>query len=295
MRNTPMHTRELPLKVSPWALFRVLARDERPFFIDAGRPWGSEWISSMGFRPRMQFAVRADDTRGALATLDDVLASIALSRRDHARARSIPFAGGAVVALAYEAGRETERIDTRGGDIADVPLLAAAVYDAVLAYDHRRERWTAATWHLGSRDLSRFVEEVTDAAADAERRATTYAAPLTGGVWSAARLAPSIDRDTYAARVARIREYIAAGDVYQVNLTERFETRLPAPAMARIPALPSMCRTRSCATPARVRGIATRMTSASSPTPSKAAARSSTASRKSVGSSKSFKPSVMAV
>src|SRR4029078_10731467 len=95
MRNTPMHTRELPLKVSPWALFRVLARDERPFFIDAGRPWCSEWISSMGFRPRMQFAVRADDARGALATLDDVLASIAPSRRERARGRPGPIARGA--------------------------------------------------------------------------------------------------------------------------------------------------------------------------------------------------------
>src|SRR4029079_4061265 len=102
-----MHTRELPLKVSPWALFRVLARDERPFFIDAGRPWGSEWISSMGFRPRMQFAVRTDDPRGALATLDDALASLAPPRRERARPRPVPFAGGAIVALAYEAGRET--------------------------------------------------------------------------------------------------------------------------------------------------------------------------------------------
>src|SRR5882724_485643 len=51
MRDTPMHTRELPLTLAPWALFRVLAQKEQPFFIDAGRPWGDEWVSSMGFSP----------------------------------------------------------------------------------------------------------------------------------------------------------------------------------------------------------------------------------------------------
>ncbi|MBN1510849.1 MAG: aminodeoxychorismate synthase component I, partial [Phycisphaerae bacterium] len=37
--------------------------------------------------------------------------------------------------------------------------------------------------------------------------------------------APQMSRADYLARVDRIREYIAAGDVYQVNLTQRFSTR----------------------------------------------------------------------
>ncbi len=226
MKNTPMHTRELPLKVSPWALFRVLPRDERPFLIDAGRPWGSEWISSMGFRPRMQFTVRADDPRGVLATVDDVVASLAVTVRDRATARPLPFAGGAVVALAYEAGRETERLPRLAAEPPDGVRAVVGVYDAVLAYDHHRGRWLAASWHLEDAALARFAEQVLDAAADAGRRVAPAAAT------DAPVLVASLDRDAYADRVARIRAYIAAGDVYQVNLTLQLAARLAGTPLA---------------------------------------------------------------
>ena len=60
-----MHTRELKIDLEPWSLFRVLASKERPFLIDAGQPWGEEWVSSMGFRPRMQLRVTAADPADA--------------------------------------------------------------------------------------------------------------------------------------------------------------------------------------------------------------------------------------
>ena len=60
-----MQTRELGLDLDPWSLFRALASKERPFFIDAGQSWGEEWVSSMGFRPRMQFRVTAAESPDA--------------------------------------------------------------------------------------------------------------------------------------------------------------------------------------------------------------------------------------
>src|SRR6266478_1119511 len=88
MRDTPMHTRELPLTLAPWALFRVLARKEQPFFIDAGRPWGGEWFSSMGFNPRMQF--RVDGADSALSTLAAAATAMAPSHAPIARERPVP-------------------------------------------------------------------------------------------------------------------------------------------------------------------------------------------------------------
>ena len=97
MRRASMHARALSLDLDPWSLFRALASKERPFFIDAGQPWGDEWVSSMGFRPRMQFRVTAATRPDApLARLD------ARARRRSRRARvrgaptaPVPFAGGA--------------------------------------------------------------------------------------------------------------------------------------------------------------------------------------------------------
>ncbi|MFB7555205.1 chorismate-binding protein [Streptomyces brevispora] len=55
------------------------------------------------------------------------------------------------------------------------------------------------------------------------------------GDWSS-----SLDRDAYTAGVRRIREYIAAGEVYQANLCRVMTARLPDPAAADVDALTSL-------------------------------------------------------
>jgi para-aminobenzoate synthetase component 1 len=237
-----MHTRALPLDVRPWHLFRALARKERPFFIDAGQPWGDEWISSMGFGPRMQFRVAAGDAAAgsALGALDDALDACALSARARARPRPVPFAGGAVVALAYETKNAVERVPQTQTEDAGAPRLVCALYDAVVAYDHRRRAWLAASWHLDARALARYAEEVLDAAADARRGACDGEGgdgSDDGNAGGGAAIGPppplarNLDPGEYAARVARIHDYIAAGDVYQVNLSLRFEAPLSGPSL----------------------------------------------------------------
>jgi aminodeoxychorismate synthase component I len=219
-----MHAREVTLDLDPWSLFRVLASKERPFFIDAGQSWGEEWVSSMGFRPRMQFRVTASDPADApLAVLDAALAAVAPSARERARPRPVPFAGGLVTGIAYETQHAIERLATAPGEAADAPRLAGALYDAALSYDHHRRRYWLASWHLDARALAALAEEIRDAVADAARAAVL---PMHAGA-----IATPVDAATYAERVARIHAYVAAGDVYQVNLTQRFETRLPAPPL----------------------------------------------------------------
>ena len=226
-----MQTRELPLSLAPWALFRVLARKERPFLIDAARPSGDEWVSCMGFRPRMQLRVRAGDTHapGAIAALERAAASIAPYRVRPAASRPVPFAGGAVVALAYEAKNEIERLPQTQPEEDGALRLDVGVYDAVVAYDHRRGRWMAASWHLDAHALDRYVEEVMDAAAAAPRDGAL--SEKRGGRAAAPPWRASLDHDAYLASVERIREYIAAGDVYQANLSLRLETMLAIPPL----------------------------------------------------------------
>ncbi|MEO6026171.1 MAG: aminodeoxychorismate synthase component I [Candidatus Binatia bacterium] len=222
-----MHARELTLDLDPWSLFRALASKERPFFIDAGQPWGEEWVSSMGFRPRMQFRVTAEDPAEApLACLDARLAEIAPTRSAR-RAHAVPFAGGVVAAIAYETQHAIERLPVAPGEARDAPRLAGAVYDFAVSYDHVRRRYQLASWHLDAAALAAVAEEIHDAVDDAVADAArTVALPA-----QAAPITTTLDATAYAAHVARIHDYIAAGDVYQVNLTQRFDTRLPAPAL----------------------------------------------------------------
>ncbi len=217
-----MHTHPLTVDVAPWVLFRALSHRKRPFYIDAAQPWGEEWISCMGFGPRMQFRVGAGE--GALAALDGIVDSIRPAARTTKR-RLLPFGGGAVVALAYEAKNEVEQLPPPRGERQNAAHLVGAVYDAVIAYDHHRREYVVASHELDAAALARFADEVRSLADDATANADT-------SPWSRAPASLPISKATYTARVERALEYIAAGDVYQVNLSMPIDTALPASPVA---------------------------------------------------------------
>jgi para-aminobenzoate synthetase component I len=176
----------------------------------------------MGFDPRMQLCVRAGDAVHPLAALDALLAET--SAPWHApRPCSVPFAGGVVIALAYEAKNAIEPRPARRALPPDAPYLTAALYDAVVAYDHRRREYHAATWHLDDAALGRYAEEILDLASEARAR---VASVHSHGATAPPAITTSLDARAYAARVERALEYIAAGDVYQINLSVGFHVPL---------------------------------------------------------------------
>src|SRR5205085_10952901 len=89
-------------------------------------------------------------------------------------------------------------------------------------------------------------DEVMDAAADAQRDGASDTRgvamdsvsdrrrEVTGNAaWDArSEIAVSLDRGAYAARVERVRAYIAAGDIYQANLSMRLDAPVTASTLA---------------------------------------------------------------
>jgi isochorismate synthase EntC len=104
--------------------------------------------------------------------------------------------------------------------------LVAALYDAAALLRAPHAPLVARELAPRRARARHLAEEIRDAAADAAAGRASDRLPL-----QTSTITSSLDPDAYAARVARIHDYIAAGDVYQVNLTERFETRLPRPAL----------------------------------------------------------------
>lgn len=132
-----------------------------------------------------------------------------------------PFHGGAVGFLGYELGALAEpKLRLRHPNPANLPDMALGIYDCGAVFDRIERR----AW-------------VFFATPQAEPRAKRLKAwlesspppltPASGAVWRA-----EISRDDYLDRVARIRAYIAAGDICQANFTQRF---LADPAAGRDP------------------------------------------------------------
>jgi len=102
-----------------------------------------------------------------------------------------------------------------GGAIGGIDYDGAftfGIYPEMLIYDHRACQWM----ETGGSALSESIDW--EAAASSDSAAGTEA-PL---VFSS-----SMDSARFCERVSRAREYIAAGDIYQVNLSHRFRAPWP--------------------------------------------------------------------
>lgn len=138
-----------------------------------------------------------------------------------------PFQGGIAGYVGYDWGAELERIVRPPADrlTPHLPDVALALYDWVIAWDHLEEKaWLIAIGN-DERATARtaWVRDRLVAAPPAIR---DHAAPVPEPPRS------NVPRAEYEACVSRIREYIAAGDVYQVNLSQRFHAPFVGSALA---------------------------------------------------------------
>jgi len=115
----------------------------------------------------------------------------------------------------YDLARVVERLPGGAPLGHDVPDLWLAAYDAV------------ARWRPGDTEPTLVGPEPAPLAAMLARGPTTAGVPPSLGA-----LIADDDGAHHMARVERIRDYLAAGDVYQVNLARRLVARIAAPGDA---------------------------------------------------------------
>lgn len=138
-----------------------------------------------------------------------------------------PFFGGAVGYLSYDLVRQFETLPNHADDDLHFPDLEFAFYDLVAAFDH-----TSDEWHLMfCPPLERFLGETReklyregcDRLASLEAQLSTPLPQLqSANSLASVSFRPQQSRDSYMDRVRRCQEYIAAGDLYQANLSHRF-------------------------------------------------------------------------
>ena len=151
-----------------------------------------------------------------------------------------PFQTGALGYLAYEWGRTLERISAPRYDDLGLPDVVFGIYDWTIAWDHEASRaWVIARDEANKR---RALDLVGDPEKIAQPSDTSAAAPPVAvcesperppsypveADWIDSRLGlrSSFTHAGYLDAVNRVREYIYAGDIFQANLSQRFEAAL---------------------------------------------------------------------
>ena len=214
-------------------LFGAVCERKGSFFLDSARATGGlgAW-SFIGFDPFLVFRAKGGMTTLAGDGADearsgDPLAELraVLGRYRTRPLPGVPFSGGAVGCLSYELCNDPSgRITRTHPDDKAMPDAEFGFYDGVLALEHGSGRVLIVANPVGSRDAVRIMREMRSVVSESlARRPESGSSP--SRVWE--QPLGNFTKEEYFAAVGRIRDYIAAGDVYQVNLTQRFEAPLP--------------------------------------------------------------------
>jgi para-aminobenzoate synthetase component 1 len=201
------------------AYFPAVARHPFPFLLESA---GSGRYSFLGSNPYAALLARGDRIslwRGGREKAFrgnpfDVLSEL-LSEKRLENDRGLPFPGGAVGAFGYDLGAHLEKLPHRAEDDLDFPDLVLGFYDRVVAIDHQERRAS--------------IVELSDRARDRAIGSGAYLEAFGGSARYPVGRGANFTRDRYLGAIARAKEYIAAGDIYQVNLSQRFHARVEAP------------------------------------------------------------------
>jgi anthranilate synthase component I len=143
------------------------------------------------------------------------------------------FVGGAVGYLGYDVVRYFERLPETAKRELDVPDAAFMLPDTLVIFDHAKHQLVvlANAHNTGDPDAAYDdavdrIEQIIETIRQPLRAMPTVREPLDDDLRS------NITRERYAENVERAKEYIAAGDAFQVVPSQRFNCKTSAQPLA---------------------------------------------------------------
>lgn len=241
MKRYPL-IEEVHNPASPSETFDPLHSHPHSFFLDSGMdPHRLGRYSFMGIDPFLVMRSRGKQVtilqQGKTETEQgnpfDVLGGLLEAYRLDSFVAPVPFWGGAVGYLSYDLCHFIEHLPTTAIDDLKLPESYFCFYDTILAFDNLEGKaYIVSTGFPELENNQRLrraklrLEEMKRLISLPSRQTCKTHQHDTRSVTSEAVLKSNFTPDEYIKAVDRVREYIAAGDVFQVNLSQRFETEL---------------------------------------------------------------------
>lgn len=216
---------------TPVSVFLKLFRDDEPAFllesVEGGEQVGR--YSFIGVQPSKILRPTADPDDDALAAIKAELA--------HYKPVSLPglprFVGGAVGFLGYDVIRQIERLPANAPYITDLPDVRFMIFDTIVIVDHVMTQLIVLSnahntgnpqeaYHTAAERIEDIVERLRQPLTHIPQAETVLDEPLQS----------NFTQEGYEAAVRKAKDYIAAGDAFQIVLSQRLSRRTIAPPFA---------------------------------------------------------------
>ncbi|MEK6546383.1 MAG: chorismate-binding protein, partial [Nitrospinota bacterium] len=200
--ETPLEIFEKLFKASPFS-----------FLFHSGRS-GSE-NSRYSFLGTFHNSIKGNNAGDLLKQLQSALNNFKSESIDY-----LPhFWGGAVGYFSYDIARHFERIPTIAADDLNLPEIYIGFTDEVIVFDHDEKLLKVIVSLKNDKDYEEGVERLKKLVAVI----TSHQLPVTSHKVKAKKLKSNMAKAQFAEMVKRVKEYIKEGDIFQANLSQRFE------------------------------------------------------------------------
>jgi anthranilate synthase component 1 len=225
--------------LTPVGAFLNIAKGQKYAFllesVEGGEKIGR--YTFMGTKPRMVVTARGKDLTirtGASVerregSVVELLRTLLRQHRPAAVPDLPPFTSGCVGYFAYDMVRQFERLPSHAKDDLGLPDCVFTFYDRLLAFDHLRHQVQiiAAADVRAESPRKAYDRSLADIAAIEKQLARGLLSKQ--AEWSSLRKKKTIkvhsstSHDRFVESVRQAKEYIAAGDVFQVVLSQRLD------------------------------------------------------------------------
>ncbi|KRP58945.1 aminodeoxychorismate synthase component I [Pseudomonas trivialis] len=202
----------LPYQANPAQYFAAIRHAPDAVLLDSGRPTAERGrYDLLSAWPQATLTVSPDESGSDF--LQRLRKNIAqLGEANLPAGYELPFAGGLIGYLSYDFGRHLEQMPQLAADDLHLPDARLGLYAWALISDHLAQ-------------TSQLVFHPTLAERERQRLITVFSQPVAASKASfklRGPMAPDLGAEAYRHAIARIHDYIQAGDCYQVNFAQRF-------------------------------------------------------------------------
>ncbi len=233
--------RDIPADLeTPVSAYLKVARGEHSFLLESVE--GGERLARYSFIGTEPYRVLQsgpyEDTSEGTDPLREIEAELSRYRLSHPKdaegPTSLPrFTGGAVGFLAYEVVRHFEpRVQIPRNDPQGLPEALFMFVDALLVFDHLMHTIKVVAHCRLDGDIEASYRQACWRIDELAKRlkqtlpATPY--PISAAAHTPEPVESNVPRERFIANIERCREHIVAGDIYQVQISQRFQRRTVA-------------------------------------------------------------------
>ena len=209
----------LPYQRNSAALFQALRHLPYAAWLDGGQGFEEGRYDILCAGPRSVLRTVGGTTaiqteNGQLESKDNPfdLVESALGKLPPVTARDLPFSGGALGYFGYHLNQHLERLPPRPNPDTGLPDMQVGIYHWAVIVDHREKQTVAVFLPTVSESERRRIL----ALVRVEQRKLVY------NSFKISQLYAECEEESYHQKIRAVQEYILNGDVYQVNLSQRF-------------------------------------------------------------------------